>query len=115
MEKIVLKLVKFFIFIALLVSLRIISNFTPPELIITIIFNEDMLKFLLKYMSPYEIVDIVFRLFAFTIVAFLIMRKILNKSDIKHIKQLKEGTKEKKYTSDVIYQKLYIYLIRIPF
>ena len=48
-------------------------------------------------------------LFIFTIIAYLIMRQILNKSDIKHIKQLKEGTKEKKYTSDVLYQKLYIY------
>ena len=54
-------------------------------------------------------------LFVFTIIAYLIMRQILNKSDIKHIKQLKEGTKEKKYTSDVLYQKIYIYLIRIPF
>ena len=35
-------------------------------------------------------------LFVFTIIAYLIMRQILNKSDIKHIKQLKEGTKEKK-------------------
>ena len=54
-------------------------------------------------------------LFVFTVIAYLIMRKILNKSDIKHIKQLKEGTKENKYTSDVIYQKIYIYLIRFPF
>ena len=54
-------------------------------------------------------------LFVFTIIAYLIMRQILNKSDIKHIKQLKEGTKEKKYTSDVLYQKIYIYLIRVPF
>lgn len=53
-------------------------------------------------------------LFVFTIIAYLIMRKILNKSDIKHIKQLKEGTKEKRYTSDVLYQKIYIYLVRIP-
>ena len=54
-------------------------------------------------------------LFVFTLIAYLFMRKMLSKSDIKHIKQLKEGTKEKKYTSDVLYQKLYIYFIRIPF
>ena len=53
-------------------------------------------------------------LFVFTLIAFFIMQKVLNKSDIKHIKQLKEGTKEKKYTSDVIYQKMYIYLVRVP-
>ena len=54
-------------------------------------------------------------LFVFTIIAYLIMRKILNKSDIKHIKQLKEGTKEKKYTSDVMYQRIYIFLMRTPY
>lgn len=53
-------------------------------------------------------------LFVFTIVAYLIMRQMLNKSDIKHIKQLKEGTKEKKYTSDVLYQKLYLLFSKIP-
>ena len=54
-------------------------------------------------------------LFVFTAIAYLIMRKILNKTDLKRIKQLKEGTKERKYTSDVIYQKIYIYLIRVPY
>ena len=54
-------------------------------------------------------------LFVITIIAYLIMRKFLNKSDAQRIKQLKEGTKEKKYTSDVLYQKIYIYLIRLPF
>ena len=54
-------------------------------------------------------------LFAVIIIAYLIMRKILNKTDVKRIKQLKEGTKENKYNSDVIYQKIYIYLIKIPF
>ena len=53
-------------------------------------------------------------LFAITIIAYLITRKLSNKSDIKQIKQLRQGT-EKKYTSDVLYQKLYIYFIKIPF
>ena len=44
-------------------------------------------------------------LFAITIIAYLITRKLSNKSDIKQIKQLRQGT-EKKYTSDVLYQKL---------
>ena len=61
------------------------------------------------------IIGIAGGLFVFTIIAYLIMRNILNKTDLKHIKQLKEGTKEKKYTSDVLYQKIYIYLIRVPF
>ena len=54
-------------------------------------------------------------LFVFIIIAYLIIRKTLNKSDIKHIRQLKEGTEEKKFTSDVLYQKLYIYFSKIPF
>ena len=54
-------------------------------------------------------------LFVFTVIAYLIMRKMLNKSDIKNIKQLREGTREKKYSSDVIYQKMYIFFSRIPF
>ena len=53
-------------------------------------------------------------LFVFTIIAYLIMKKTLNKSDIKHIKQLKEGTQEKRYTSDVIFQRLYILFSKTP-
>ena len=63
----------------------------------------------------YIIMGITAGLFVFTVIGYLAMRNMLNKSDIKKIKQLREGTKEKKYTSDVIYQKLYIYFIRIPF
>ena len=54
-------------------------------------------------------------LFVFIIIAYLIIRKALNKTDVKHIKQLKQGTEEKSFTSDVLYQKLYVYFIRIPF
>lgn len=54
-------------------------------------------------------------LFVFVIIAYFIMQKMLNKGDIKRIRQLREGTKEKKFTSDILYQKLYIYFIRIPF
>ena len=54
-------------------------------------------------------------IFVFILIAYLIIRKTLNKSDVANIRQLKEGTKENKYTSDVMYQKIYIYLIKIPF
>lgn len=54
-------------------------------------------------------------LFVFVIIAYFIMQKMLNKSEFKRIRQLREGTKEKKFTSDILYQKVYIYLIRIPF
>ena len=54
-------------------------------------------------------------LFVLILIAYFIMQKMLNKTDVKRIKQLREGTKEKKFTSDILYQKIYIYLIRIPF
>ncbi len=54
-------------------------------------------------------------LFVFILIAYFIIQKTLNKSDVKRIKQLRAGTQEKKFTSDIIYQKLYIYFIRIPF
>ena len=54
-------------------------------------------------------------LFVVIIIAYLILRKVSNTSDAKRIRQLREGTKEKKYTSDVLYQKIYIYLIQIPY
>ena len=54
-------------------------------------------------------------LFVFIIIAYLIIRKALNKTDLQHVKQLRAGTEEKSFTSDVLYQKLYIYFIKIPF
>ena len=48
------------------------------------------------------------------VIAYFIMQKMLDKSDVKRIKQLREGTKEKKFSFDILYQKLYIYFIRIP-
>lgn len=63
----------------------------------------------------YIVMGISAGLFVFTIIGYLIMRNLLNKTDLKKIKQLREGTQEKKYTSDVIYQKLYINFMKIPF
>jgi hypothetical protein len=53
-------------------------------------------------------------LFLFIIIAYLIIQKSLNKTDMKKIKQLRQGT-EKKFTSEILYQKLYVYFIGIPF
>ena len=53
-------------------------------------------------------------LFVIILIAFFIMQKMLNKSDVKRIKKLREGTQGKTFTSDILYQKLYIYFIRIP-
>lgn len=54
-------------------------------------------------------------LFVLILIAYFIMRSTLNRSDIKRIQQLREGTRQKKFTSDILYQKLYIYFIKIPF
>ena len=62
----------------------------------------------------FYIMGITAGLFAIILIAYMMLRKTLNKSDIKRIKQLREGT-EKKYTSDILYQKLYIYFRKIPF
>ena len=61
----------------------------------------------------FYIMGISFGLFVIITIAYLVMRKMLNKTDMKRIKQLRQGT-EKKFTSDILYQKLYIYFIRIP-
>ncbi len=54
-------------------------------------------------------------LFVLVIIAYFAMQKVLDKSDVKRIKKLRQGTQEKKFTWDILYQKLYIYFIRIPF
>ncbi len=54
-------------------------------------------------------------LFVLILIAYFLIRSALNKSDIKRIQQLREGTKQKKFSSDIMYQKLYIYFIKIPF
>ena len=63
----------------------------------------------------YYIMGISGGLLVFTLIAYFAMKKMLDKSDIKRIKKLREGTKERKYTSDVIYQKLYLYYSSVPF
>ena len=62
----------------------------------------------------YYIMGISGGLFALIVIAYLIMKSKTNKSDMKKIKQLREGTKQNKYSSDVIYQKLYIFYTIVP-
>ena len=53
--------------------------------------------------------------FCAIIIAYLIIQKTLDKGDRKRIKQLREGTSQKNYSADVIYQKLYNTYNSIPF
>ena len=41
-------------------------------------------------------------------------KKQLNKGEMKRIRELREGTKEKSFTSEILYQKLYMYYKKIP-
>ena len=53
-------------------------------------------------------------LFALIAVAYLILRSKTNTSEMKQIRQLREGTKQNKYSWDVIYQRLYNFYTSLP-
>ena len=54
-------------------------------------------------------------LFALVVIAYLILRKKMQSSGIREIQQLRAGTEEKKFTSEILYQKLYVKYLKIPF
>jgi len=56
-----------------------------------------------------------FAVFGILIVAFLIVNKFTNKKNTKFVASLVDGTKTKSFSSEIVYQKIYIYLVRIPF
>ena len=62
----------------------------------------------------FYIMGITVGLFVFVIIAYFAIQKMLDKTDRKKIRELREGT-EKKFTSDILYQKLYIYFMKVPF
>ena len=54
-------------------------------------------------------------IFAIIIVAYLILLKRMQKSDYQQIRKLRQGTESKKFSTEVIYQKLYVSYSRLPF
>ena len=54
-------------------------------------------------------------LFAVIVAAYLIISKKMNNSEAKQIQRLREGTQEKTHSSEVLYQKLYVRYLKIPF
>ena len=54
-------------------------------------------------------------IFVFIVIAFLILNKKMGKSDYQKIKKLRQGTESNKFSSDIMYQKLYITYSRLPF
>ena len=54
-------------------------------------------------------------LFAIIVIAFLITSKKSKSSEIREIQRLREGTKEKSFSAEILYQKLYVIYLRTPF
>ncbi len=53
-------------------------------------------------------------LFLIVIIAYIILMKRMNRSDVKKAMALKSGVESKTFSSDVIYQKLYMFYIKVP-
>ena len=54
-------------------------------------------------------------LFAIVIVAFFILKKKQSTSEYAQLKQLRQGTKQSNFSSEIVYQKLYNFYIKTPF
>ena len=54
-------------------------------------------------------------LLAVIIVAYVILSKKTNTKEMKQLRQLRQGTKEKTFSMEIMYQRLYLIYIRIPF
>ena len=53
--------------------------------------------------------------FAIIVIAYMVLRKKLQSSDVMQIQKLREGTKEKSFSMEILYQKLYTKYIKTPF
>ena len=59
--------------------------------------------------NPIMIVVIIFGVaFAGIVIAYMALRKKMTNSDVKRINELRSGTSEKKFDTEIIYQKLYV-------
>lgn len=59
-------------------------------------------------------IKIILGILALIIVAYVIVIKATDKSDLKYARKLREGTKGEGFSSELIYQKLYMKYIKIP-
>ena len=53
--------------------------------------------------------------FVIIVLLYLLMRKKMQKSDYKRIRDLRKGTKASNFSMEVLYQKLYVKYLKIPF
>ena len=65
---------------------------------------------MLKYIMIITVV-----LFVGIIIAYIILKKIMGKSEYAKMKKLQEGTRADSFSSDILFKKIYIRLIRTPF
>ena len=54
-------------------------------------------------------------LFGIIVLAYLMLRKKMQASGIREIQKLRAGTEEKKFTKEILYQKLYVIYLKTPF
>ena len=53
--------------------------------------------------------------FVIIIILYFVLSKKMQKSEYKKIQKLQQGTKENKFSAEVLYQKLYLTYVKIPF
>ena len=63
----------------------------------------------------YFIIGAAIAILVVIVIVFLILKRRMNSSEYKRIQRLQKGTKENKFSLEVLYQKLYLSYIKIPF
>ena len=53
--------------------------------------------------------------FIVILILYIILSKKMQKSEYKQIQRLQEGTKENRFSTEILFQKLYLTYIKIPF
>ena len=53
-------------------------------------------------------------LFVILIIAYIVINKLLNRGDRKYVRELRQGTEANTFSSEVLYQKLYMLYVKIP-
>ena len=61
------------------------------------------------------IMGITVAVFALIVVAYVVISKKMQKSEYKRIQELQQGTRAGKFSSEILYQRLYVLYRRIPF
>ena len=63
----------------------------------------------------FVLMGVVIGVFALVVIAYLFLRKKMQSSDVVRIERLRKGTQEKSFSSEVMYQKLYVRYLKLPF